>query len=103
VETKTIPYRAFGLTVLTVATSLYPAPEGMYGQIPFVFPDFMAVVLTVVCFPLPRTGPRAGSALNSALLQIFGIFALLFFWLFLQNGRPASLSARRTRVRQGVL
>jgi hypothetical protein len=102
VETKTISYPTFGLTVLTVAASLYSAPEGMDGKMPFVFLAFMAVVLLLFVFRSREKAP-CGRRLEFCVAPDFSHFTLLFSWLFLQNGRTAYLSARRTRVRQGVL
>jgi amino acid transporter len=49
-ETKTIPYLAFGLIVLIVAASLYPAPQGMYARMPFVFLAVVAIGLLFFVF-----------------------------------------------------
>jgi hypothetical protein len=81
-----------------LAASLYFAPEGMDGKMPFVFLAFMTVVLLLFVFRSQEKAP-CGRRLEFCGAPDFSHFTLLFPSLLLQNARTAYLSARRTRVR----
>jgi amino acid transporter len=49
-STKTIPWLAFIVMVLTLAANLYPVPEGAYGKLPYIFLAYLAVVLLFFVF-----------------------------------------------------
>jgi amino acid transporter len=55
VATKTIPYIACLAMVYAVVANLYPAQEGVYGKLPYVYLAFLAAVLLLFMF---RTSPK---------------------------------------------
>ncbi len=53
--TRTIPYIACLAMVYAVVANLYPAPEGVYGKLPYVYLSYLAVVLL---FFVSRSRPK---------------------------------------------
>jgi amino acid transporter len=53
--TRTLPYIACLAMVYALLANLYPAPEGVYGKLPYVFLAYLAVVLVLFVFrPRPK-------------------------------------------------
>jgi amino acid transporter len=48
--TRTIPYIACLAMVYAVVANLYPAQEGMYGRLPYIFLAYLVVVLVFFVF-----------------------------------------------------
>jgi amino acid transporter len=62
IATKTIPWIAVLAMVYAVVASLYPAPEGAYGKLPYIYLAYLAVVLMLFVFrPRPKTSVQEES------------------------------------------
>ena len=60
--TRTIPYIAGLAMVYAVVANLYPAPEGVYGKLPYVFLSYLAAVLLLFVFrSRPKPSVQEGS------------------------------------------
>jgi len=60
--TKTIPYIATLAMVYAVVANLYPAQEGVYGKLPYVYLAYLAVVLVFFVFrPRPKPSLQEGA------------------------------------------
>jgi amino acid transporter len=62
IATKTIPWIAVLAMVYAVVANLYPAPEGAYGKLPYIYLAYLAVVLMLFVFrPRPKTSVQEES------------------------------------------
>jgi amino acid transporter len=60
--TKTIPWIACAAMVFALVANFYPAPEGVYGKLPYVFLAYLAVVLVFFVYrSRPKSSVREGS------------------------------------------
>jgi amino acid transporter len=59
---KTIPYIACLAMVYALVANLYPAPEGVYGKLPYVYLAYLAAVLLLFVFrSRPKPSMQEGS------------------------------------------